>query len=152
MLSLIEVQCPHCGARGQIMIPPVGAIIIGPCPQCRELVVVFCGHVLALEKDLMESGSVGERRDHLLSVLTGFLQERVTKLLSGETPMEDEEMGDFYETPSEGPEGNAEAFEGGTPSERGKISQSEFERFTDVDLKLLDNTAYFKSVFEHEQD
>ena len=27
MLSLIEVECPHCGARGQIMIPPVGSII-----------------------------------------------------------------------------------------------------------------------------
>ena len=28
------------------------------------------------------------------------------------------------------------------------ISQSELERFTTIDLKLLDNKAYFKSVFE----
>ena len=74
MLSLIEVQCPHCGARGQIMMPPVGAIIIGPCPQCNELVVVFCGHVLPLEKEIMETGEVEERREHLLHVLTDFLQ------------------------------------------------------------------------------
>ena len=150
MLSLIEVQCPHCSARGHIMIPPVGAIIIGPCPQCRKLVVVFCGHVLPLDRGLMESGSVEERGDHLLSVLTQFLQERVSKLLSGETPMEEGEMGDYYETPSEGPEGNPEASESEKPSERGEISQSEFESFMDVDLKLLDNTAYFKSVFEQD--
>ena len=27
------------------------------------------------------------------------------------------------------------------------ISQTEVDRFTDIDLKLLDNKAYFKSVF-----
>lgn len=148
MHSLIEVQCPHCGARGQIMIPPVGAIIVGPCPQCRELVVVFCGYVLSLDKERMESGSLAEQRDHLLSVLTEFLQDQVTKLLSGETPMEEGEMGDYYETPSESSEGNPEASESSKPRDGGQISQSEFERFTEVDLKLLDNTAYFKSVFE----
>ena len=111
MLSLIEVQCPHCGARGQIMIPAVGAIIILPCPQCRELVVVFCGHALALDRGLMGSGSLDERRDHLLSVLTEFLEDRVNKLLSGEMPTEEGEMGDYYETPSESSEGNPEASE-----------------------------------------
>lgn len=150
MLSLIEVQCPHCGARGQIMIPAVGAVIIGPCPQCSELVVVFCGHVLALDKGLMESGSLGERRDHLLSVLTEFLREWVNKLLSGETPTEEGEMGDYYETPSEGSDGNPEASESSKTRDRAQISPSEFKRFTDVELKLLDNTAYFKSVFEQD--
>ena len=82
MQSLIEVQCPHCGARGQIVVPPVGAIIIGPCPQCSELVVVFCGYILALDKETMESGTTDDRREHLLGVLTEFLQDRITRLLS----------------------------------------------------------------------
>ena len=146
MLSLIEVQCPHCGARGQIMIPPVGSIIIGPCPQCEELVVVFCGHVLPLDKQLMESGTVDERRDHLLTALTGFLHERVHKLLLGEVQAD----GELVEEGFIGPiDDQADQVEPSPESvEQSLITETEMERFTDVDLKLLDNTAYFRSVFE----
>ena len=143
MLSLIEVQCPHCGARGQIMIPPVGSIIIGPCPQCEELVVVFCGHVLPLDKQLMESGTVDDRRDHLLTALTGFLHERVHRLLLGETLAEGELVEEGFIGPIDDPtEPSSES------AEQSPITETEMERFTDVDLKLLDNTAYFRSVFE----
>ncbi len=129
------------------MVPPVGAIIIGPCPQCSELVVVFCGHVLALDKETMENGSTDERREHLLGVLTDFLQDRISRLLSddvemldGEPGEEGAELGDTYGS------GGA-SFEENREAEKSPISQTEFERFTDVDLKLLDNQAYFKSVF-----
>ena len=142
MLSLIEVQCPHCGARGQIMIPPVGAIIIGPCPQCKELVVVFCGQVLPLEKALMESSSAEDRQEHLLSVLTEFLRDRIGRIMSQPSDAEDTGMDDQFETPEE------QANEQETESATGEITQNELERFVEVDLKLLDNTAYFKSVFD----
>ncbi len=132
------------------MVPPVGAIIIGPCPQCNELVVVFCGHVLALDKETMENGSTDDRREHLLSVLTEFLHDRIAKLLSDDVEMIDGEVGE------EGAEdygasgaGNASADEK-RAGEESPISQTEFDRFTDVDLKLLDNKAYFKSVFKTE--
>jgi len=132
------------------MVPPVGAIIIGPCPQCNELVVVFCGHVLALDKETMENGCTDDRRDHLLSVLTEFLQDRIAKLLSDDVEMLDGELGE------EGVEDYDASGAGNVPSDeepagaKSPISQTEFERFTDVDLKLLDNKAYFKSVFETE--
>ncbi len=161
MLSLIEVQCPHCGARGQIMMPPVGAIIIGPCPQCNELVVVFCGHVLPLDKQIMESGNLDERREHLLSVLMEFLQDRIGKLMSEEAEAaeaagaeSDDELDDSVEAAAVG--GTVPASNGaGALSDSQKrdgaltpITQSELERFASIDLKLLDNGAYFKSVFE----
>lgn len=159
MLSLIEVQCPHCGARGQIMMPPVGAIIIGPCPQCNELVVVFCGHVLPLDKQIMESGGLEERREHLLSVLMEFLQERIGKLMSDEAESAEEEAsGSEEEAPAISETSASKAQAGAsaaasTDETTGRtglspISQSEMERFATIDLKLLDNKAYFKSVFE----
>ncbi len=158
MLSLIEVQCPHCGARGQIMMPPVGAIIIGPCPQCSELVVVFCGHVLPLDKQIMESGGLEERREHLLSVLMEFLQDRIGKLMSEEAEAAENEASDSDESPvpaeteeSAVPSGSAPASLTDESKHAGAltpISQSEMERFASIDLKLLDNKAYFKSVFE----
>lgn len=128
------------------MVPPVGAIIIGPCPQCNELVVVFCGHVLALDREIMENGSSDDRREHLLSVLTEFLHDRIAKLLSDDSEMVDGELAEEYGASVAG-----DAFADEKPaSEKSPISQTEFERFTDVDLKLLDNKAYFKSVFETE--
>lgn len=153
MLSLIEVQCPHCGAQGQIMVPPIGSIIIGPCPQCKELVAVFCGQVLALDKFIMESGSVEERQEHLVGILTDFLHERIGRMLSDESGSEnddfvtDELMGEFTEESFDEEEGVPAPIQDSN-KEKAPISQSEFDRFTDVDLKLLDNKAYFKSVFD----
>jgi hypothetical protein len=153
MLSLIEVQCPHCGAQGQIMVPPIGSIIIGPCPQCKELVAVFCGQVLPLDKFIMESGSVEERHEHLVGILTDFLHERIGRMLTDEAESEnddfvtDELTGDFtLEETDEEYSVPAPIKDSG--KEKAPISQSEFDRFTDVDLKLLDNKAYFKSVFD----
>lgn len=166
MLSLIEVQCPHCGARGQIMMPPVGAIIIGPCPQCNELVVVFCGHVLPLDKQIMESGNLDERREHLLSVLMEFLQDRIGKLMSEEAESADSAAADVDSTDAldeadTAPVGGtvpASSAAGALSDDQKRdgalspITQSELERFASIDLKLLDNGAYFKSVFEkHEK-
>lgn len=142
MLSLIEVQCPHCGARGQIMVPPIGAIIIGPCPQCSELVVIFCGHVLALDKDIMESGTTDDRREHLMLVLTEFLQDRIAKLLSDDVELLEGEIDETNEEIEPDPS---------EPKDQSKpISQLELKRFRDIDLRLLDNKAYFKSVFGSE--
>jgi hypothetical protein len=155
MLSLIEVQCPHCGAQGQIMVPPVGAVIIGPCPECKELVVVFCGQVLALDKEIMESGSIEERREHLLGVLHEFLEDRIVKILDEDTltsstdnqEEESYEELEYSEALSETPEFEMGDEEEATKNSPAPISQVEMERFMDVDLKLLDNKAYFRSVF-----
>lgn len=146
MLSLLDVQCPHCGARGQIMVPPVGAIIIGPCPQCSELVTVFCGQVLPLEKSIMESGAVEERRDHLLDALTGFLRDRIDRLIANDEGGGEDELSEpTFETEADAEDSSAAAQASSEAS--GPISQNEFDQFMEVDLKLLDNKSYFNSVF-----
>lgn len=133
------------------MIPPVGSIIIGPCPQCKELVVVFCGQVLPLDRHVMEGGVLEERQEHLLSVLTEFLQERVSALM-----VEAEERSDNMILESDSDLLSTEEVEQLDEEEEelpltqhSGISKSEFERFIEVDLKLLDNTAYFRSVFDN---
>ena len=153
MLSLIEVQCPHCSAKGQIVVPPVGSIIIGPCPRCTELVVVFCGQVLALDRATMEDGSLEERREHVVGVLTEFLQDRVHKLMEDQELLEAHALDDGEGEGLLEPEDVSAALgetvqETATEEHASGISSSEMERFIQVDLKLLDNTAYFKSVFD----
>lgn len=160
MLSLIEVKCPHCGAQGQIMLPPLGAIIIGPCPECEGMVVVFCGRVLPLEKEVMVEGSVEEKRDHLMGVLTTFLQDRIERLFeqaqaaAEQAANEDEDEDNEPEFGIDEDEEEREQRTAALPEALGAnriivpITDDELQNFVDVDLKLLDNRDYFKAVFD----
>ncbi len=147
MLSLIEVQCPHCGAKGQIVVPPVGSIIIGPCPQCKELVVVFCGQVLPLDMRTMESGTLEERKEHVVGVLMEFLEDRVHKLMEDQELLEAHALEEREAQPESDDAGSVPASTGPEEAAAGDISEGELQHFVQVDLKLLDNSAYFRSVF-----
>lgn len=164
MLSLIEVKCPHCGAQGQIMLPPLGAIIIGPCPECQEMVMVFSGKVIALDKEVMNNGTLVERKEHLMGVLNDFLSDRVDRLLEEndvsdpsiqEMPTEDEMSDDAEAASSEEkpttPQGHRavhfEEYKRPEPVDR-SISEDEFSEFVNRDLRLIDNKDYFRAVFE----
>ena len=149
MLSLIEVRCPHCGAHGQIMLPPVGTIIVGPCPECQGLLVVFCGNVLALDKEIMLNGTIQEKRDHMLSILTGFLKDRIAQMISEETESQEPEMAEATGThaAADGPSGRERPSREHIPAAKTPISKEEMDAFTNVELKLLDNRHYFKTIF-----
>lgn len=95
MLSMVPVQCPHCGINGQIMLPPLGAIIVGPCPNCDELVVVFCGRVLPLVKAIIVDGTPEQREVHLRTVIFDFLIDRIKKVVDQLTPEVVEGLHDY---------------------------------------------------------
>jgi len=151
MLSLIEVTCPHCSAQGQIMLPPLGAIIVGPCPECHGMVAVFCGQVLPLDNNIMTSEDGGLKRAHLNDVLGTFLQGRIDLLFGdgeGGDEMAYEELqasGGSDRPAAPTPLGKIDPFgnDHGAP-----ISQEELESFKNVDLRLLDNPDYFKAIFD----
>ncbi len=153
MLSLIEVTCPHCAAHGQIMLPPLGAIIIGPCPECHGMVAVFCGKVLALDKEIMTEGATHEKREHLNAVLGTFLQDRINRLFS------DDEVDEIVTFEDEDDEASSQRPDRPAQTELGKIdlygnqqqapiTSEELESFKNVDLRLLDNPDYFKAIFD----
>ena len=149
MLSLIEVKCPHCGAQGQIMLPPLGAIIVGPCPECQGMVVVFCGRVMPLDSGIMTTGSLEEKQEHLLEVLGTFLQERIKRLFTNKIEDKPEPVQDdlgIHEESSLMQAPGAISLTGGDQPDM--ISDEEFSRFISTDLKLIDNPKYFKAVFE----
>jgi len=167
MLSLIEVKCPHCGAQGQIMLPPLGAIIVGPCPECQEMVVVYCGKVLALDKEIMDNGSIIERKEHLMAVLSDFVSDRIDRLLESQAveAAPDERGEEAREEQQDAPPGmppiNGKLISGAnapkthmfgengeSPVEGPKISEDEMNAFVNRDLRLIDNKDYFKAVFD----
>ncbi len=160
MLSLIEVTCPHCGAKGQIMLPPAGAIIVGPCPECQGLVVVFCGQVLPLKKDIMVDGSTKEKRQHIMTVLTSFLRDRVGQIVAEEEDVKDvrDEAPRKPQHPvvsdktAAQPEKKLETAAGEkkvcSPEHVFEpISHEDVRKFVIEDLKKLDDGEQFKKIF-----
>ncbi len=167
MLSLIEIKCPHCGAHGQVMLPPVGAIIVGPCPECHNMVVIFAGKALALDNDIILNGNAVARRDHIMQVLVAFLEERISKLVSaedrpgGDPPAAPADRDAMPQEPEAGIEPVPEPPEmddnadGDLPRidpygnrTTAPISRSEMDSFVNVELQLIDDKDYFKAVFE----
>ncbi len=150
MLSLIEIKCPHCGVRGQIALPPVGTIIVGPCPECKGLVVIFCGKALPLEFEAMLDGTLEEKQEYLLETLTCFLRTQIGAMVTEESLEEvkkaaDKLLCDENESPTEG-SFSAHTFHFGTGHSH--ISKEDVENFRDNELKLLDNPEAFKSIFD----
>lgn len=149
MLSLMNVQCPHCHAQGHIITPPPGSIIVGPCPECQEMVVVFGGRVLPLDKQIMLHGNVEARKEHLLEVIGVFIDAKIDQLLTAPPPAA---------VDGEAPEEPAEAFAPHPhphealgerhPKHAAPISAEEYAIFVKKELHLLDNPQAFRAIFD----
>jgi len=133
MLSLIEVKCPHCGARGQLTLPLIGAIIIGLCPECYELVALCWGRVLPLDNEIMRNGSFSETREHVANVLVAHVLKEAFSADEDEGCVAEEEIGGQSQSPRAG--------------KSNEISEREVVDFARSDLDLIDNKDYFKAIF-----
>lgn len=173
MISFITVTCPHCGISGQIVMPPAGSVIVGPCPRCGKPVVLFHGWVLPLEKGVMESGNTGDIRQHVKDVLSQFIIERVDRLfdhIEAERRKGAESQATSESRPGEGDSRNVESGEhkpaDAEPFRRfivsqllhrmsmenrkrsaGKITDREIQQFVQEELNKIDDSDYFRSIF-----
>ena len=123
------------------MVPPLGAIIVGPCPECQELVVVFCGHVLPLEKEIMLNGTSVARHEHLMSGIMEFLGDRIEKLVEESSESAEGVASHHFSNDVTGVSG----IDGGGLDET--ISEDEVARFRSTELQLIDNKEYFELFF-----
>lgn len=149
MISLVQIRCPHCGAKGRMLLPPTGLILIGPCPQCHELVAVFCGQALPLDSEIMESGSAEEKGAHLLVVLTDFIESQIGEMVQQSFQAE-EGADQSLDPPSihSGMEADAAwAVEEQEHLNGPPISAEEVSYFRETELNLLDNSDYFHDIF-----
>ncbi len=128
MIALLKIHCPHCGVAGQILMPPPGAIIIGPCPECNRLVAIFAGEALPLDDEIMNNSAIREKYDHVMEVLSGYLQKQVRQC--------------FSQTES-GPE-NSKTKEMGEEELFSPITEGEIQRFVQTELRELDSPDFFE--------
>lgn len=134
-----SITCPHCQAEGHFKSDvPKDVIAVLPCPVCQELVVLFRTQPIALNRRILESGSITERKEHLAEVIGEFLEvaggfplspgaiRGISAQIPGDTDDEDYDY---------------------DPALDEAISEQEFDKFVRIDLKCIDNGAYFRRHF-----
>ncbi len=128
--------CPHCKSQRILAVrPPKDVVVVMPCPSCQGLVVLFRNKVIALNRQTLEQGSREQIVTHIADVIGEFLDagvfpgfgEHTTNELEPESPARDEDMDSEVSSPP--------------------ISQEEMDRFVKIELKCIDNPAYFKRHF-----
>lgn len=135
------VVCPHCKAHRIVTPrPPKDVVVVMPCPACHELVVLFRNKVIALNRRIIERGSMEERKNHLADIIGEFLDAGAFAPDSEGAIAEFGVMGG-----QQGPPRRASEENGGSTST--PITDEEWERFLKIDLKCIDNAAYFKRHF-----
>ncbi len=156
MLSMIQVNCPHCQAKGQVMVPPIGSLVVGPCPHCKGLLAVFCGSALPLDKDVFEYGSHEDRKEHLMSVLVSFLASRIEPVIdqieqdgSIRFNQEGAEPSGMAPHHSDGQDDDAHPFAeyDDNTDESPSITNEEFHRFRTSEIDRIDNPEEFRRIF-----
>ena len=138
------IRCPHCGEkRIAVAKVPRDVVVVLPCPNCHELVVLFRNKVLPLKREIIENGSFEERKQHIAELIAEFLEPNGLSLLFGDNQRKDESEDIAGEAGSEGEETD----EAHVSRTSGPITQGEMDTFLNVELRRIDEAAYFKKHF-----
>lgn len=145
MFSFVEVKCPHCGAQGRIVLPPIGTILIGPCPQCKGMVALFNGTTLPLDNRIITEGTLEEKKRHIVDVFTVFIEEKVEDFFKKQKSNEEQET----QTPEDfKPERRSEELTYKIQKKK-PITREEVRRFKESEINLLDDPEAFKKFFSN---
>lgn len=129
-----DVTCPHCGHEHNFSSDvPNDVVVVMPCPECQNLIVLFRNRAIGLNRKVLESGSFDERRSHIADMLSEnrfAIAEGIAELLENGIPW----RGGDDESPDD--------------EEQGPITQREMDRFLHLDLERIDDAGYFRRNFE----
>lgn len=145
MFPVIEVQCPFCKTTGQIMAPPLGSIVVGPCPRCSEMVLLFDGTVMPLDKEIINEGTAEEKKHHLLETIVEMVAVKVDEII---------ERGGIESQPKlrgrrkSGSSRQKRVFPSVSNRDAAPISRDEVRDFINIDLHLIDSKDYFDKMFK----
>lgn len=138
---MIHIKCPHCGMQGRMLVRDLGAILLGPCPVCHELVLVFSGQTFPLDTKSFEAADLSAKKEYLEEILHDFIQENLRRFFALS------EKQALPNVPYEEAIDNPQGVPGSDQSGPDTITDSELERFVSEELRALDNPQYFKKIF-----
>ena len=140
-----EVTCPHCG-KTRIMTTriPRDVVVMLPCPECHELVVLFRGKAIPLNREVLRNGTKEERRNHIAEIVEECLPpELFSEVVNW----------DFTDAGLPIAFGDRKVRRrrrGAAPEGDGRdrpITDEEVARFRKFELHRIDEPRYFKKYF-----
>ena len=140
-----EVTCPHCG-KTRIMTTriPRDVVVMLPCPECHELVVLFRGKAIPLNREVLRNGTKEERRNHIAEIVEECLPpELFSEVVNW----------DFTDAGLPIAFGDRKVRRrrrGAAPEEDGRdrpITDEEVARFRKFELHRINEPRYFKKYF-----
>lgn len=111
-----------------------------PCPACHELIVMFRGKTIGINRAIIENGTFDERRHHFAEIFAQCFENGIFN------------PGEFLRTLGMPPsQSSGEDRLGDAPESEaettGAISEDEMERFVNIELHCLDDAEYFHKHF-----
>ena len=135
------VVCPHCKSHRIVTAKvPKDVVVVMPCPSCSELVVLFRKKVIALDRGVLEGGTMDEHKEHIAEIITEFLEPDMFGLLGG-APEAEDSLEDRPILRRRRRRADRESSDNWLP-----ISDREMDQYK-IQLEQLDNPEYFKKHF-----
>ncbi len=140
-----EVTCPHCGKTRIVTTRiPRDVVVMLPCPECHELVVLFRGKAIPLNREVLRNGTKEERRNHIAEIVEECLPpELFSEVVNW----------DFTDAGLPIAFGDRKVRRrgrGAVPEEDGRdrpITDEDVARFRKFELHRIDEPRYFKKYF-----
>jgi hypothetical protein len=134
-----RILCPHCQNR---KLPtsrvPKDVVVVMPCPECSELVVLFRSKALALDRRILQSGSHEERKMHIAGIIAEFLEPGLMKFAFQE-PSLATEFGDDDDDDDAISLSDTDVEDDTVP-----ISEDDVKDFARIHLRRIDDGDYFR--------
>ncbi|MGI6461678.1 MAG: hypothetical protein ACOX5J_16590 [Candidatus Hydrogenedentales bacterium] len=140
-----EITCPHCG-KTRIMATriPRDVVMMLPCPECHELVVLFRGKTIPLNRDVLRNGTKEERRNHIAEIVEQCLPP---ELFSDSVHWNFTDAGSPFTFGDRKGRRRRRPFENVEDRRDRPITDEEVARFRKFELHRIDEPRYFKRYF-----
>ena len=127
-MNIINIKCPHCGHNFKLAAP-INSVLVGPCSQCQEILLMVLGNCLTVNKQILISTDGEGLENYLSGILSEFdipgIVQKVAKLIEAGRGLMLQD----------------------TPANKGPITKAEVEEFLIRDIHQVDNPKLFAKIF-----
>ena len=164
MVSSIDLECPCCESVYTLTSEEANVLILYQCPECRQYSAYLAGHMIMLDKDIMDKGAYIERRSYIIKALQLWtcrfadnILRNVSKVINVnvDVGLRDTDLHDpsFMQGVEKTSKLSAPEF---TPTvlwaDAPPITDKEIQDFVSIDLNLIDRKHYFDRFFSDRND
>ena len=160
MQSSLNIRCSACDSMYTLSSEELNVLALFKCYSCGEYNAYISGHVLPLDKNIMEKGTEPERRQHVIEILQLWACEFAGNVLGNVEKVIDINVNaglrisdacEFAPLDEEDKNADKPPLYQLHPTilweDAPEITRDEVRDFINIDLNLIDSEQYFNKFF-----